>query len=145
MSGITDRSFRIITNSLELAVETSVAENIRTVVLGGEVWHKHTVGPEMGYEYFAHCHHQHTMVMSADGFDRSGGISVFESRVVPTIQQMINVSSTVVLALDSRKFGKARFNRVASMEHVSLVVTDDAAPKEFVTMIREHGVEVALV
>ena len=37
MSGITDRRFRIITNSLELAVETSVADNIRTVILGGEV------------------------------------------------------------------------------------------------------------
>ncbi|MEX2442898.1 MAG: DeoR/GlpR family DNA-binding transcription regulator [Alkalispirochaeta sp.] len=145
MSGITDRQFRIITNSLELAVETSVAENIRTVILGGEVWHKHSVGPEAGYEYFRHCHHQHTLVLSADGVDRDQGITVFESQVVPTIQQMIEVSNRIILAVDARKFGRARFNRISEIDAVSVVVTDDSAPQDYVDFIRNHGIQVVLV
>lgn len=145
MSGITDRQFRIITNSLELAVETSVAGNIRTVILGGEVWHKHSVGPEAGYEYFHHCHRQHTLVMSADGVDRDQGITVFDSQVVPTIQQMIRVSNRIILAVDARKFGSARFHRIADVAAVSVVVTDERAPRSHVDYLREQGITVVLV
>jgi DeoR family transcriptional regulator of aga operon len=145
MSGIADRQFRIITNSLELAVECSVAENIRTVILGGEVWHKHSVGPEAGYEYFQHCHRQHTLVMSADGVDRDQGITVFESQVVPTIQQMMRVSDRIILAVDARKFGRARFNRVSDIAAVSMVVTDSSAPQDEVDFLRDRGVHVVLV
>jgi len=145
MSGITDRRFRIITNSLELAVETSVAENIRTVILGGEVWHKHSVGPDAGYEYFQHCHHQHTLVMSADGVDREQGITVFESQVVPTILQMMNVSNRIILAVDASKLGRTRFNRIADSGAVSVIVTDSNAPREYLDYFRTRGVEVAVV
>lgn len=145
MSGITDRSFRIITNSLELAVETSVAENIRTVVLGGEVWHQHTTTGDGSFEYFRSCHHQHTLVMSADGVDPREGVTVFESRVVPVIRDMIAVSNRIVLAADSRKFGRARHYRIADIDAVSLIVTDTGAPPEMVQEFRDRGVPVALV
>lgn len=144
MSGITDRQFRIITNSLELAVETSVAGNIRTVILGGEVWHKHSMGPESGYEYFQSCHRQHTLVMSADGVDQEQGITVFDSQVVPTIQQMMRVSNRIILAVDARKFGSARFNRISDISAVSVVVTDDSAPQDYVDFMRDQGVTVVL-
>lgn len=145
MSGITDRRFRIITNSLELAVETSVAENIRTVILGGEVWHKHSLGPEAGYEYFQHCHRQHTLVMSADGVDRDQGITVFESQVVPTIRGMMNVSNRIILAVDARKLGRARFHRISDSGVVSVIVTDSNAPPEYLDFFRTRGIQVAVV
>ncbi len=145
MSGITDRRFRIITNSLELAVETSVADNIRTVILGGEVWHQHTVGPDSGYEYFRHCHRKHTLVMSADGLDLEHGITVFETPMVAVVRQMMDVSDRIILALDSRKFGRARYNRVADIGRMSLVVTDTDAPRDYVDFIRDQGIPVALV
>jgi DeoR/GlpR family transcriptional regulator of sugar metabolism len=145
MSGISDRRFRIITNSLELAVETSAAENIRTVILGGEVWNKHSVGVDSGSEYFATCHSQHTLIMSADGVDRAHGVTVFESQVVPMLKQMMDVSTRIVLAVDSSKLGCARYNQVASWEDVSMIVTDDAADREDVAFYRDHGVEVVLV
>lgn len=145
MSGITDRSFRIVTNSLELAVETSAAPNIRTVIVGGEVWNKHTVVPTSGHEYFAACHHRHTLVMSADGVDRLQEITVFETRLVPVIEQMIAVSDRIILAVDSSKFDQARFNRVCGWDRITLVVTDGGMPGEYASFLKERGVEVALV
>ncbi|MFW5827205.1 MAG: DeoR/GlpR family DNA-binding transcription regulator [Alkalispirochaeta sp.] len=145
MSGITDRRFRIITNSLELAVETSVAENIRTVILGGEVWRKHSFGPEAGYEYFEHCHRQHTLVMSADGVDRDQGITVFESQVVPTIRRMMDVSNRIILAVDASKLGRARFHRISDIDAVSVIVTDSSAPPDYLDLFRTCGIQVAVV
>ena len=145
MSGITDRSFRIITNSLELALETSDSRNIRTVVLGGEVWDGHCVGPHGGHEYFSGCHRQHTLLLSADGVDRNNGVSFFETRLMPVIQEMIQVSSRTILAVDSSKFGRSRFNRVVNWDEINIVVTDDAAPAEDIAFLRETGVELVMV
>ena len=89
MSGITDRSFRIITNSLELAMETSMVPNIHTVLMGGEVWNKHTVGMLEGHDYFTGCHKEHTAIISPDGIDLIQGATVFESRVVETIRSIV--------------------------------------------------------
>lgn len=145
MSGITDRTFRIVTNSLELAVETSVATNIRTVIIGGEVWNKHSVGSDAGEEYFAGCHRRHTLVMSADGVDLAHGATIFESNLVPVITRMIGVSSRVVLAVDSSKLGRTRRYQVADLSQIALLVTDTAAPAEFIDTVRSGGTQVVLV
>lgn len=145
ISGITDRRFRIITSSLELALEACVAPNIRTVVLGGEIWNKYVVGPEVGTGYFDSCHHQHTMILSADGIDRDTGITVFESRLVPMIRSMIAVSNRVILAADSSKFGRSRFNQVVGFDGLQYLVTDLGAPADYISELRERGVDVRLV
>lgn len=145
MSGITDRSFRIITNSLELALETSESNNIRTVILGGEIWNRHSIGPHGGYEYFAECHRQHTLLLSADGVNRDFGVSVFETRMMPLINDMISVSSRIILAVDSGKFGQSRFNRLVDWDRIDILVTDDSAPMDDVSFIRSKGVEAVLV
>ena len=145
MSGITDRRFRIITNSLELAMETGYAPNIRTVILGGEVWNKYATGPNGGHEYFSRCHRQHTLILSADGIDPQQGVTIFESRLVPLVKGMIAVSTRIILAADSSKFGLARYNRVAEYSDLSTVVTDDRIAPVHVAPLEENGVEVVVV
>ncbi|TVQ26963.1 MAG: DeoR/GlpR transcriptional regulator [Spirochaetaceae bacterium] len=145
LSGITDRNFRVITNSLELASEMSSAANIRTLLLGGEVWNKYTIPPDVGYDYFARCHHDHTLVFSGDGFDVSFGVSIFETRMVSVLRDMLKVSSRIILALDSSKVGKARFNMVATLDDIDLLVTDRGAPDDFVRQVRAKGVKVEIV
>ncbi|MCK5249631.1 MAG: DeoR/GlpR transcriptional regulator, partial [Spirochaetaceae bacterium] len=145
MSGITDRSFRIITNSLELAIETGAAPNIRTVILGGEIWNKHSVGPHSGNEYFADCHHHHTLLLSADGIDRQHGAAIFDTRLMAIIHEMIKVSDRVILAVDSGKFGLARYNRVADWDRIDILVTDKKAPEDDIEFLRNQGIEVVLV
>ncbi|POQ99081.1 hypothetical protein AU468_10715 [Alkalispirochaeta sphaeroplastigenens] len=146
MSGIEDRHFRLITSSVELALEAGVSENIRLVLLGGEVWNKYVVDPRVGRGgYFDSCHREHTTILSADGIHRDQGITFFESRLVPLVQAMISVSTRVILVADSRKFGKARFNRVANLDDLSYVVTDEKAPQEYLDLFRSRGIEVHLV
>jgi DeoR family transcriptional regulator, glucitol operon repressor len=145
MSGVGDKRFRIITNSLELAIETCSVPNIRTIIIGGEVWNNLSVGPAAGGDYLSFCHKRHTLIFSADGVQREDGVTVFETRLVPVYRQMLAVSSRVVLALDSSKFGQTRYNRLASFDELSMVITDDGAPKEYVEFLRNQKVEVVLV
>ncbi len=145
MSGITDRSFRIITNSLELAIETEESPNIKTVILGGEIWNKHSVGTHSVDGYFADCHHHHTLILSADGVDRKHGVSIFETRMIGVIHEMINVSDRIILAVDSGKFGQSRYNRIIDWDRINLFVTDKNVPDNEVDFLVNQGIEVVTV
>lgn len=145
MSGIADRSFRIITNSLELALETSPIPNIRTVIIGGEVWNKHSMGVLDGHDFFTGCHKEHTAILSPDGLDCRHGATVFESRLVGMLRSMVSVSRKIILAVDSSKFGKVRYHSVVPLSAIHTVVTDIDAPSSMVKEMREQGVEVILV
>ncbi|MFW5796621.1 MAG: DeoR/GlpR family DNA-binding transcription regulator [Alkalispirochaeta sp.] len=145
LSGITDRNFRIITNSLELAMETGSAPNIRTVVLGGEVRNKYAVGYNGGVEYFTKCHRHHTLLLSADGVDLEAGITIFETHLIPIVLAMRSVSDRVILTVDSSKCGVARYNNVARFEDIDIVVTDVDIPGEYRERIEAAGARLVTV
>lgn len=145
LSGIGDRRFRIITNSLELAMETSEVDNIESVVIGGAVHGRYSVGSAHGSDYFASCHNMHKLIFSADGVDSEQGITVFDVRFLPLLKRMISVSSSLILAADSSKLGKVLSNKVADLDLVTTVVTDTNAPPELLSTLGAKGVSVVTV
>jgi DeoR/GlpR family transcriptional regulator of sugar metabolism len=142
LSGITDRKFRIITNSLELALETAGTPNIRTVILGGEIHNRHSVGFEAHMDYFDSCHKQHKLLLSADGVDIANGLTLSDSRFVTMLRKMISVSTEIILLADSSKIGKVCFNHLADLSLVTLCATDTSASEEFCSEARKCGIEV---
>jgi DeoR/GlpR family transcriptional regulator of sugar metabolism len=145
LTGITDRRFRIITNSLDLAIEASQVVNVETVILGGEVYARHSLGFTSHDDYFSTCHTRHTLIISADGIDLDQGITVFDPRYLSLLQKMVSVSSTIVLAADSSKIGKATFNTIGAIDIATILVTDGSAPADACRKIERRGVTVVRV
>ena len=145
LTGITDRKFRIITNSLELAMEASATDNVQSVVLGGEVYARHSAGYTEHDDFFSTCHHKHRVILSADGIDPDHGITLFDPRFLNVLRKMVAVSRQVILAADSSKIGKACFNKIADLRDVSLLVTDAEVDPEFCRRSAELGVPVVKV
>lgn len=145
LTGVADRRFRIITNSLELAMEASTPPNIEAVILGGEVHTRHSIGFTSRDDFFSTCHHTHRTIISADGIDIDRGITLFDPRFLGVLQKMISVSREVIVAADSSKIGKVCFDRIADLKSVSLLVTDTKAPREFCRRAEALGVTVVTV
>jgi DeoR/GlpR family transcriptional regulator of sugar metabolism len=145
LSGITDRRFRIITNSIELALETMELANIETVLLGGRLWNKHSLGYPHHQDYLDHCNPTHKLIMSADGVDAEHGATIFETAYVPILRKMISVSQEVILAADSSKFDRVCFTTVVEAAELSIVVTDTGAPENAVRRLESRGVTVVRV
>lgn len=145
LSGVRDKDFRLITNSLDLAMETSGVENIETVVLGGEVDGHYSRGFTAHEDFFSTCHRRHKLILSADGVDLTEGITQFQSRFVDLLKRMMSVSSTIYLVADSSKIEKACFNQVASIDSVNVFVTDTEAPAGFCRRLEASGVKVVRV
>mgnify|MGYP006282922885 FL=1 len=145
LTGIDDRRFRIITNSLELAMEASGVSNIETVILGGEVHGRYSAGFTAHDEYFDSAHRRHKLLLSVDGIDLEQGLTIFDPKFLRVLERMLAVSSTVILAADSTKIGRVSFNRIGGLEIVSTLVTDAGAPEEVCEALRGRGVTVLTV
>ena len=72
-------------------------------------------------------------------------MSIFETRLIAMIHEMISVSDRVILAVDSGKFGQARYNRVTGWDRINLLVTDKNAPEQDIEFLRNQDIEVVLV
>ncbi|MFP4535371.1 MAG: DeoR/GlpR family DNA-binding transcription regulator [Spirochaetaceae bacterium] len=145
LTGIADRRFRIITNSLELALEASGVSNIETVVLGGEVHGRYSAGFTAHDEYFDSAHRRHKLLLSVDGIDLEQGLTIFDPKFLRVLERMLAVSSTVILASDSTKIGRVSFNRIGGVEIVSTLVTDSGAPEAVREALGSRGVTVLTV
>lgn len=145
LTGIDDRRFRIITNSLELAMEAAGVPNIEAVILGGEVHGRHSAGFTAHTEYFSTCHKRHKLLLSVDGIDPNQGLTIFDPRFMSILQKMISASSELILVADSSKIGKVSFNRIGGIDVVSTLVTDTGALPETCDLLRERGVTVLTV
>lgn len=145
LTGIDDRRFRILTNSLELAMEAAGVRNIEAVILGGEVYGRHSAGFTAHSEYFSTAHKRHKLFLSVDGIDLDQGLTIFDPRFMTILQKMISVSNEVILVADSSKIGKVSFNRIGGIDVVSTLVTDTGAFPETCDALRERGVTVVTV
>jgi DeoR/GlpR family transcriptional regulator of sugar metabolism len=145
LTGIDDRRFRIIANSLELAMEASAVANIEAVILGGEVHNRHSAGFADRDDFFSSCHRNHKAIISADGIDVQQGLTLFDPRFLGVLRKTIAVSREIIVAADSSKIGKVCFDRIADISAVSMIVTDTGASGEFCRAVEAMGVTVVKV
>lgn len=145
ISGITDINFRVITNSLELAIELSDIDNIKTVIVGGEVENRYSMGYDDESDFFKNIKFIDILFFTADGIDLDYGITYFSGSGLKVIRQMIQVSKKIVLISDSSKFGKICFNYLTDIENVSMVITDTKLDKDLQKSITKRGVDIIIV
>lgn len=145
LADIDDREFRVITNSIELALVTSRKPNIRSVLIGGEVSGTGTTGFDGPSDFFAHCHREHKLFLSCDGVDIERGVTAFDTAYLGLVRKMVDVSRDITLLVDSSKLATSRFNRIMPVSRVTRLVTDCKAKHEICEQLRSVGIEVVTV
>lgn len=124
LSGL-DINFRVVTNSLSLALELSGLDNINTYIIGGEVEGNYSTAMEYNRSGLDSIKYADKLFLSADGIDIKHGLTYFKaSSMIPMIKQMMEVADEVILIGDSSKFGKICFNRLLGIDCVTKIITD---------------------
>lgn len=132
----------VLTNGLNIAYQLSRYPNVSVVVLGGVLRHDEMslLGPIA--EQVLGEFHVDIAFSSAFGIHADDGMSASDVNEAGTDRRMLASANSLVLLADSSKFGRRGPVRVASVEQISCLVTDDAAPKDDLDRLRRHGVEV---
>ncbi len=134
----------VITNGVKIAAELSSTDF--EVILTGGALHRNSfslVGPLA--EEVLRSMRADVLFLGADGLDVEMGVSacdVLESRVG---RAMVDAAKTVIVVVDSSKFGKQSLASVLPLSEIDLVITDIDLDRHYLEVLRSGGLTVNLV
>jgi DeoR family transcriptional regulator, aga operon transcriptional repressor len=135
----------IICSSLIAAQNLTAHNNVEIIQIGGMVRKSSSsvAGPhaEKMLEGFT-CS---KLFLGVDGIDPDYGLTTTNAFEASLNQAMIKAAQKVIVLADSTKFGRRGFSKICGLESVDLIITDQEAPENILSRIREKGVEIKLV
>ena len=138
------KNLTLVTNSVQAALEASSYPVFHVILLGGYIDSKYqytygadTIAQLSGY-------HADKLILSVDGINCEAGYTLFYSQETEVTRAMIRHAATTIIAADCTKIGRIAFANVAPLESADYIVTNEAAPRDYVESIRELGVNVTL-
>lgn len=134
----------VITASLPIAYELGPWKSVHLILLGGIYLpeHEELVGP-MALANVRGLHAD-KLFLGADGLTFSHGVTTANLLEAELDRALIEAVSQVIVVSDSSKIGLVGLTTVLPIEEVHTLITDEGAPADFVSALREQGVEVIL-
>lgn len=116
-----------ITNDLRIANLVATTPGVRLFLSGGELLNSvFTLVGDRATDFFSDFSATWGF-LGADAIDPGAGITNTNTLEVPIKRAMIGAAATTVVVADSTKFGVRTLARVAAVDEVDLVITDDGA------------------
>ncbi|WP_179292147.1 DeoR/GlpR family DNA-binding transcription regulator [Paenibacillus campinasensis] len=137
----------IVTNSIDIAYKFMMQERANVYVCGGARPERNSkagiVGPLA--EQMISQLRANICFIGTPGIDIKSGITDPYLSAANIKAQMIENSQKVVLVADHSKFGKAHTAYVCSLDKIHHLITDDAAPIDYITHFKNIGTTVTVV
>ncbi|NOP99606.1 DeoR family transcriptional regulator [Mycolicibacterium fortuitum] len=115
----------VIANDLRICKFVATVPRLRLLVTGGELLESvFTLVGEKAVRFFDDYTADVTF-LGADAVDARAGITNTNTAVVPVKRAMIAAAETTVLVADSSKFGHRALAKVAGLDEIDSIVTDD--------------------
>jgi DeoR family transcriptional regulator of aga operon len=139
-------NIRIITNAVNIAMELSNCEGLRTFVTGGFVqWAGSFSLVGHAAVNFLSDIYMDKVFVSVCGIDAARGVTVIESEEALTFRAMIRQAKKVIVVADSSKLGAVTPALVCPISEIQTVITDTGASDKAVALFTERGVQVMRV
>lgn len=119
----------IVTNDIKIAAEL-MDSNVDVIMLGGKI--QNGVGAVFGTyaEKMLKEIHVDILFLGAHAVHSTLGITSATLEKASIKREMINSSEVVYLVVDAQKFGKKAFAKIASIDSVTAIITDQSLPEE---------------
>ncbi|MBV8157314.1 MAG: DeoR/GlpR transcriptional regulator, partial [Dyella sp.] len=138
-------SLTVITNALNIAMELSSLPSVRVMMLGGLLRQTSysLAGPDA--EQALSRLSADRLFLGVDGLDPDVGVTTPDPLEASLNALMIRVSRQAIAVLDASKFGQRSLSVIAPVSDLDLVISDTAAPVEYVQALETKGVKTQLV
>ncbi len=136
------KNIRIVTNSIQNAMEINAFPGFDVILLGGEIDNKYqfTYGDDTLNQL--EKYHADKCILSVDGINMKDGLTLYYANETGIIRQMINASEQVIVAADASKIGKSAFSCVASVSDMDVLITNRTDKKDEIAEIKSLGIQV---
>lgn len=139
---IKDLHITIVTNSLDVAKELSVINNIETILIGGKI--KNEKGNILGstaIQQLSNFHLDKAFIPCA-GIHHDIGISTSTIDSSAFLKTLISCSRQNIVVADYRKFRRITFAKVCNFEKIHIIITDTKANKDELKRLEENHVHI---
>lgn len=143
--GIGNYSLNVVTPLLKISELLCDQANIRVEQLGGRVHKKSCATLGEGAEQALNSIVCSKFFVGVDGIDPDFGITTSTIEEAQLSHKMISASSKTVVLADSSKFGQRGFGRIASLDEVDIIITDNGITKEMRELMDAAGIELIIV
>lgn len=139
-------NIRVITNAVNIAMELSNCDGLRTFVTGGFVqWAgSFSLVGHAAINFLSDIYIDKVFV-SVCGIDLLRGITVIESEEALTFRAMIRQAKKTIVVTDSSKLGAVAPALVCPISEIHMLITDTSAPDKAIARFAERGIEVKRV
>src|SRR5438105_4429992 len=139
-------NIRVITNAVNIAMELSNCEGLRTFVTGGFVqWAgSFSLVGHAAIDFLSDVYMDKVFV-SVCGIDAARGVTVIESEEALTFRAMIKQAKKAIVVADSSKLGAVTPALVCPISDIHVLLTDTRASDKAVALFTEPALEVSRV
>jgi DeoR family transcriptional regulator of aga operon len=139
-----DGELTVVTNALNIAMDLVLRPRVKLIVVGG-------VSRSQSYELVGPWANDvmrsiniGTAFVGVDGISAAGGLTTHDEIEARTNHAMISRAQRVVVVADGTKVGRVTLARMADLDLVDELFTDDSADGAQVDALRAAGVKVSL-
>lgn len=134
------KKITVITNSIEIITELSEIDGWTIMSTGGRLKPESLAFVGNQAQEMIHNYHVDKAIISCKGLDMEVGITDSSEFHSSLKQAMISSAKQTILALDSSKFNKISFVKIASLDRISTVVTEAKPSKQWQQHFKEYDV-----
>lgn len=137
------RRLQIITNSIPAAQVFWDCKSVEVTLTGGYLYPR--VGAQVGpiCEQMLSSVHADVAILGVAGIS-DHGLTDSNTLIMGTVRKMIERSREVFIVADRSKFGRDVMVRIATLDEVDIVISDQALSSEFQSLLREHDIRCVL-
>ncbi len=134
----------VITNAVTIALEVSRSPRVKTILTGGTLRPPRSRRSAPWPRRRSRAFKVTTAFLGTDGISAAGGVTTHDDTEARTNGVMVTHADRVVVVCDGSKVGRQTMARMADIGDVSVLVTDEHAPREALEQIAAAGVEVLI-
>jgi DeoR family transcriptional regulator of aga operon len=135
----------IVTNSLSIAALVTSFPQLKVIMTGGLLRSQSLELVGVLAENTFNAINVGTAILGTDGISAAGGVTTHDETEARTNNAMVTHAQRTVVVADGSKIGRIALAKVADLEQVELLITDESADADELDRIRAAGVEVRVV
>ena len=138
------RDVTVMTNGLNIAWELANAPGVRLLLTGG-VLHKpslslHGNQAEASFNTYGFD----TLFLGVDGLDLQFGLTTHHEAEAILNHRMVERARRIVVLTDASKFGRVSLHRIARLDEIHTIITDDGISAEYREGLQRLGIDVII-
>lgn len=135
------KSILVITNNINVASILWPVRDIEVMIAGGSI--RKSDGGIVGSstEEFVNSFKPDYAIIGCSAIDTAGEILDYDHREIRVTQAVIRQARSVILVTDSMKLERTAPIKVATLEDIDILVTDEGISAEFIELCRQHTVD----